>query len=285
MIGMFVDKIFNKLGPVVRNNHSSHFFSFGAKVCEKYLYYYRNEKYWDMDNNGEALLLRIAGLNLKDRTPLVIFDVGANRGNYAAQVCKILPTAEVHCFEIVPYTRSKLAENMAGKKNIIICDCGLSNAETCLQIGFNHKADDSAREISSFSGEVDEIIACRVIRGDKYLAEHGIKKLALLKIDVEGHEMAVLEGFKNALSEAMINVIQFEYGTTWISSRRFMHEAYSLLEPAGYFIGRLYPEGVKFKTYDRLNDDRFYMGNYVAVHNTCLPVINSLKLNHNEHNE
>jgi hypothetical protein len=43
-----------------------------------------------------------------------------------------------------------------------------------------------------------------------------------------------------------------------------LREAYQLLEPFGYTIGRLYPDGVDFKPYE-YQDDHFRMGNYVAI--------------------
>ena len=93
------------------------------------------------------------------------------------------------------------------------------------------------------------------------------------------HEIAVLQGFEKVLSETQIKVIQFEYGTTWIPPKQFLHEVYTMLEPLGYQIGRLYPDGVFFKPYDRIEDDHFRMGNYVAVHDKYMPIITSLNLN------
>jgi hypothetical protein len=109
--------------------------------------------------------------------------------------------------------------------------------------------------------------------------KRNMTRIDLLKIDTEGHEIAILEGFSKALHGSRISVIQFEYGTTWIAPRCFLHEAYTLLKPLGFSIGRLYPDGVFFKPYNRLEDDHFRMGNYVAVHEAYVPILTSLNLN------
>ena len=87
-----------------------------------------------------------------------------------------------------------------------------------------------------------------------------------MKVDVEGHEVDVLEGFRKTLADQMMrpSIIQFEYGATYLPQNHNLCEIYALLEPLGYAIGRVYPYGVRFKSYDYA-DDHFRMGNYVAV--------------------
>lgn len=265
-------------GSLIREKHQNYLVGIGARLCEKYLTYYRNEKHWNMLKNGESLLLRtLASLGRQDQK-IEVFDVGANRGIYALEVRRFLAHARVHCFEVVPQTRKILEEKLFGLKDIIIPEYGLSGQSGILKISYNPKYDDSAREVSLFSKATDQVIDCSVLSGDRYISENKIKDVRLLKIDCEGHDMAVLEGFSQSIKNSIFDVIQFEYGSTWIGPRRFMHEAYSLLEPAGYSIGRLYPDGVFFKKYDRLKDDRFYMGNYVAVSQRSENVRNALKM-------
>ena len=162
---------------------------------------------------------------------------------------------------------------------MIISECGLSNAESYLEIGYSADNHTQSRVLSPLSDHVDEIVTGKVQTGDAYIFQQNITAVDFIKIDTEGHEMAVLQGFGRTLSEAKIKVIQFEYGTTWIAPKKFLHEVYALLEPPGYQIGRLYPDGVFFKSYNRLEDDHFRMGNYVAVHNKYAPIITSLNLN------
>ena len=98
------------------------------------------------------------------------------------------------------------------------------------------------------------------------MKREGLSRVDLLKIDVEGHEIEVLSGFRDTLAspERRPRVIQFEYGHTWLPARHTLMEAYDLLRRSGYIVGRLYPDGVDFKPYS-LADDHFRMGNYIAA--------------------
>ena len=51
----------------------------------------------------------------------------------------------------------------------------------------------------------------RVRTGDSVLGELEIKNIDLLKIDVEGHELEVIEGFRESLKKEIIGAIQFEF--------------------------------------------------------------------------
>lgn len=274
-----LDPLLRALGSVVRANHMNPLVTLGAKLSHRYLGCYWNEMYYYMPRNGELLLLRTLASHWKKEPAVTIFDVGANFGDYAKLARQGLSNSIVHCFEVVPRTREILTANLAGLENVIISDCGLSSKETHIDVVYNASDPTGSRAVSRQSGEIQEVISCKVETGDAYLTRNRISSVGLLKIDTEGYEMAVLGGFGNTLRGSGIRVIQFEYGTTWIEPGHFLHEAYTLLEPSGFRIGRLYPDGVFFKPYNRLEDDHFRMGNYVAVHETCGPIIEALNLN------
>ena len=280
---MSFKKRFSKaLGNIIRSHHMNRAIAKGARICDIYLLYYWNQKYWNMERNGELLLLRTLASSSSFRNsspePMIIFDVGSNKGDYVKTIRSVITNSVIHCFEIVPHTRETLLENLSAMEDIIVSESGLSNKEGHLEIGYNYENDSQARVVSSLT-QAKEIISCKVQTGDNYIAQNGIEEIDLLKIDTEGHEVPVLEGFDHALRDARVRAIQFEYGTTWIAPRHFMYEAYAILEPAGFVIGRLYPDGVFFKPYNRREDEHLRMGNYVAIHETDMPLINALNLN------
>lgn len=266
------------VGKTLRSRHANPVVRLGARFCNWYLFHYWNQQNWDVGANGELLFLRALDTCQIGMPKPVVFDVGANTGTYAKLVRRTLANSTIHCFEIVPRTRVTLAENISGMNDVFVSEYGLSNANTALKIGCKRDNDTQSRVLSPLSGTIKEIVECEVCTGDRYLAEHHIETVDLLKIDTEGHELAVLEGFRNALRDARIRTIQFEYGTTWIAPRRLLYEAYTLLEPHGFCIGRLYPDGVFFKPYNRFEDDHFRMGNYVAVHREHAALIDNLTL-------
>ena len=90
----------------------------------------------------------------------------------------------------------------------------------------------------------------------------------VLKIDVEGHETAVLRGMQRLLSgDYAPLIIQIEYGDTYLPSGSTLKDVYSLLP--GYSIGRLFPNHVDFRPYSYA-DDHFRMGNIIATRDARL---------------
>ena len=104
---------------------------------------------------------------------------------------------------------------------------------------------------------------------DDVADDMGLDEIALLKVDTEGHDLAVLRGAERLFADHRILVAQFEYNHRWVLSRNFLRDAFELLQPKGYCMGKLTPKGVEF--YSRWDPDleTFVEGNYVA----CLPEV------------
>jgi len=70
---------------------------------------------------------------------------------------------------------------------------------------------------SNFEKQIDRIkgtaIPLEVKRADSYIKENNIKHIDFVKIDVEGHEEKVINGFGDSLD--IVNSIMFEFGGTW----------------------------------------------------------------------
>jgi len=267
-------QLVERVGHFIRKHHMNPFLTLSARVCNRYLSYYWNQMYWDMEKNGELLFLK----TLANEKNVTIFDVGANVGSYTEISRSTIPDSTIHSFEIVPYTYEKLEQNLADMERVITNNFGLSNEKKMINMNYNPENSSEAREVSSLY-QLKDVVSCETRTGDSYVAENNIEKIDLLKIDTEGHEISVLEGFQQTFQDKKVRMIQFEYGTTWIAPSRFLHEAYAILEPAGFVIGRLYPNGIFFKPYDRLEDEHFRMGNYIAVQKSSLSLVESLNLN------
>ena len=85
-------------------------------------------------------------------------------------------------------------------------------------------------------------ITLSIKKGKEYMIEKNIQKIDLLKIDTEGYEFMVLQGFENFLKN--IKIIQFEYGGTFLDNnvkllevvdylRKFGFSDFSYLSPLG----------------------------------------------------
>jgi FkbM family methyltransferase len=88
-----------------------------------------------------------------------------------------------------------------------------------------------------------------------------------VKIDVEGHELDVLEGFGNLLDK--IGIIQFEFGGTNIDTRTYFQDFWYLFKDKKYdfSIYRIAPNGlIPINKYVE-TDEYFSTTNYIAVNN------------------
>ena len=80
--------------------------------------------------SGERAFLKNYLLNKSG----VVFDVGANKGDYSREVININPEINVYAFEPHPKTFKKLSENLSGTTNIKIINKGLSDASGVLAL-------------------------------------------------------------------------------------------------------------------------------------------------------
>lgn len=230
-----------------------------ASFCRLFLRAYENYDY-NIDRNGEAWLLE----RLRPLRPKVVFDVGANVGDWSMRAAVALPEATIHAFEPVPDTHGALARSAASLPGRIIANAsGLSDRDGA--IALTVMADDSTLSsiVKLHEGEGRQV-ECVMRAGDAYMAEQGIDRIDLLKIDVEGAEHLVLAGFARALAEGRIDVIQFEYGQANIVTRFLLRDFHLLLESHGYSVGKLYPARVDFRAY-RFEHEDFIGPNFVAV--------------------
>lgn len=264
----------NYIKKIIRENRNNIVIKKLASICEKILRSYYNEDFFNMELNGERYILTKYSQFINDNET-IIFDVGSNQGDWTKSVLNLIQNAKVYCFEVIPDVREKLQKSFSGLDNVHIVDYGLSDFSGNVTVNWNTSNDETSsicsRNLKSLDdpwaeNSVYEPVSCKVLTGMQSVSELGLKKINFLKIDVEGHEVEVLRGFEGLLKENGVkpDVIQFEYGTTYLPSRHTLAEVYDLLEENGYLIGRLYPNGVHFKSYN-YNDDNFRMGNYIAV--------------------
>lgn len=270
----------------IRKNRTSYLIKIFANLCEKYLSTYYNENYFNMTKNGESMILeryaRLAG-----NSHPIILDVGSNRGDWAKETIKYLSASRIYCFEIIPGVRTLLSESLGRYPNIEIVDYGLSDHNGDVVVQWNATNDETSaicpRNPDSLDDEWANMsmykpINCKVQTGDQAMSMLKLGRIDIIKIDVEGHEVEVLKGFENLLSSPTKKpkLIQLEYGTTYLPPKHTLSEVYELLEKNGYVIGRLYTNGVDFKSYN-VKDDNFRMGNYIAINENESELINILK--------
>ena len=201
------------------------------------------------DDSGEKYVVRyVARKTAGEFKPVTIFDVGANVGSYARMLLDGLDKqAVIHCFEPSQATYQTLKQNVP-EPNVEKHNIGLSNesGELALYTDAEQSGMTSVYErdlqhinVSFFQHEVATFSTV-----DEFSAHHGIDQIDLLKIDVEGHELAVLRGASRMIEEHRVRFIQFEFGGTSIDSRTYFRDFWSLLSP-NYTLYRIVGNGLR----------------------------------------
>ena len=232
-------------------------------LAKKYIKIYEGFSY-DFEKNGEKRIIEL----LSTESFNVVFDVGANVGNWTKIALETFSEATVHSFELSEETFKTLTRNVVAKR-AKLNNLGLSNQTgeiTYKDYGANSGVNTILTDANFHDHRIpySEKTGC-LATGGQYCDENNINHIDFLKIDVEGAEHLVLEGFSNLLSSQRIKVIQFEYGYTHADVHFLMKDFYRMFESSGYLVGPLKPTGVLFGDFAyKLND--FNSGpNYVAV--------------------
>ena len=221
----------------------------------------------DPERNGEYRFLK------SYLTPrAVVFDVGANIGEYAEKVIDLKSAAIIHCFEPVNDTFQSLISNSKLNKKAdqiefkhfgLSDECGEAEIYIYGKLGGSNSLVYNDYHASLATELVVETIRLRTL--DDYLAEIGVVSVDFLKIDVEGLEARVLAGAVNSIKRRVFGAIQFEYGGQWENSGASLTDLLFSLKNSGYLIFRLTPWGRLPIRWIGPNLENYKHCNYLAI--------------------
>ncbi len=203
----------------------------------------------------------------KLQNPTVV-DVGANVGNYAASVKRHNPSASLYCFEPQPQNFEKLSRRFEGS-DVRVFPFGMSDKEE--ELTLYDWADENGTPFASLHRGVIEQLqhkrasASRIkVRAlDAVAAELGIRKIDLLKIDTEGHELSVMKGAESLIRGQKVDVIQWEFNDMNVITRTFFKDFFEFL--SDYLIVRLTPTTpIPIYSYAPILCEVFALQTYVA---------------------
>ena len=185
--------------------------------------------------SGENNVLSFVRDKSAGKSPLVIFDVGANKGQYSTNLLKILhgSKVEIHCFEPGHETFRMLTSALEGNENITLNNFGLSDEKSESLLYYDKAGSGLAslykRQVDYHDSYFEESETVALDTLDNYMAAKNIAFVDLLKIDVEGNELKVLRGASRSLADGKIGAIQIEFGECDLDSRIFIRDFWNLL--------------------------------------------------------
>ncbi len=248
----------NRISWRIRQNPLFHG---GARLCRRYLRWYHNLDYHHERNGERWVLERVGGAGDIG----VVFDAGANAGDWSLMAAGLLPEADIYAFEIVPDTHAELVRRCGATPRIHCRSHGLADRDGTLPVHFHPSASGHATW-TDYPHPWRPSARCAelpVRRGDCVMAELGLERVDFLKIDVEGAEHLVLEGLSGAFERRAIRLVQFEYGRVNILTHFLLADFYRFFQERGFRLGKIFPDFVDFRPYD-LEDEDFLGPNYLA---------------------
>lgn len=145
-------------------------------------------------------------------------DIGANDGLYSYALSKICEVVEA--FEPQPWlSETIMAYNQAYRGNINFHGIACSNLNGSLSLHLPVRTDNYSRAIPGLGRVVTGLASFRELDEEQISIEVPVRKLddycfndvSLIKIDVEGHEIQVIEGSRNTiLKEKPIMIVEIE---------------------------------------------------------------------------
>ena len=171
---------------------------FGERLAPRLVWRHRARRWPISTDEPESLLLP----RLAHRSKLSI-DVGAARGNYTALLIPL--SRRVIAFEPVPYFAARLREMFADTAVVRIEQVALSDQSGSRELRVTEDLYRSAIESTNelrYSAIVD-VIPVTV----RSLDEYAFRNVGFIKIDVEGHELAVLRGASDTIYRERPNVL------------------------------------------------------------------------------
>lgn len=215
---------------------------------------------------------RFCFILIKNRNP-IIFDVGANQGQFAKEALDWLNKEEkegkVYSFEPSKKTYSMMTNNIANPMHIAH-NIGLGKEKTSMRLYYDEEGSGlsslTKRDLEFVNIRMDKFEIVHIDTVDNFCSQNNIIHIDLLKIDVEGHELDVLYGASKMLNNT--DIVLFEFGGTCIDTKTYFKDFYNFFNKRNMTLYRLTPTGYLYKIdYYKELDEKFRTTNFVAKKN------------------
>ncbi len=200
---------------------------------KKFIYYLLNI----FAHNMETEIVDI----LKSKKKIVIFDVGCFKGVFSRKVLNLIKQKKstFYLFDINKNTKNYISD-LISMKNINFNEIALSDKNGTANYNFNRFFESSGSSLSNLFKNDSKWIFSRTIflkmlfqktmsftqykvktiTLDKFVDRNKIKKIDILKVDIDGSEHEFLKGAKQTLKKKKISVILIEISDKKLSFDR-----------------------------------------------------------------
>ena len=172
-------------------------------------------RYGEYSQTEVSLLLSILTNNA------IVYDVGANIGYHTTAFASV--AKHVYAFEPHPRNYAMLKINTVSLPNVTAMNCAVSQTP-----GHVYVSDFDPEQPGNFGAVCVTTEETKISVPCLSLDQSGLEPPDLIKIDVEGHELNVLQGCQEIIAQRC-PVIYYE-----AHESKHLKEIYEMLEPLGY---------------------------------------------------
>jgi FkbM family methyltransferase len=196
----------------------------------------------DFRKSGESFAIQYVKSKLSTNPqPLILFDVGANVGEYSMELSNAFANTGVKIYSFEPslQTFAAMSKTVSSRKEIIPTNFGLGENNETLKLFTDKSLSGLAsvyqRKLDHIGVTMSNSEEIRIRKMDDFCKDNNIDNINFVKLDIEGHEYKCLLGAKELLKNKKIDFIQFEFGGCNIDSRTYFQDFWYLLNEDYHF--------------------------------------------------
>lgn len=170
----------------------------------------------------------------------VVWDIGANVGVYTSLFAdRVGLPGHVFAFEPSPLNRARLEQAVASRRNVTVIGIALGSDRSICEFaeGADSEGSDARIVETVRASPTDRIVQVEVVPGDSLIAERRVRVPSVVKIDVEGFEIEVLQGLSKTLRDPRVRSVCVEVHSAQTEERNITNAGRiveRLLQAAGF---------------------------------------------------
>lgn len=242
-----------------------------TQIARRVVQIYDNDCNPDMQTNGELLLIKQI---VARRNNGVFFDVGANKGDWCAEVLEQGFMGKIIAIDPLAVNIAHIKQRFSNAQCPMLLQYAISDsigeATFFSNVDESQSGTDSLHNMNQigYAPNLNAVnVNCTTI--DKISEELQIKKIDFLKVDVEGHEYFVMKGADGLLKNGAIDYIQIEFGHAARAAKVYLHDIVKLATKHSYDIYVIKRNGFMPLNFTPFTENRYSYVNLLLARKTA----------------